>query len=56
MPSSDNTSQGPSQGEYHSFKTYGMEPLDDLLVASDLDAEDKQQQPDEQGDDLVDFL
>lgn len=28
-----------------------MESLDDLLVASDLDAEDKQQQPDEQGDD-----
>ena len=24
--------------------------------ASDLDTEDKQQQPDEQGDDLVDFL
>lgn len=55
-PRSNDTSQSPPQGECHGFVAYGVQPLDNLFVASHLYAEDEEQQPDEQRDDLMDFL
>ena len=41
-----------SHGEYDGFKANGVQSFDNLLVSSHLNAEDEQQHPDQQGDDL----